>query len=133
MVRELLPDALWDRVKDLLPTHPRHPRGGRPWKDDRLALRGILFVLKTGIQWEELPADVFDVCGMTCWRRLRDWAQADVWEALQQRLLEELGAQGRIDWSRAAIDSTSVAAKRGARLRAPIPPTEARRAPNTTW
>ena len=81
--------------------------------DDWLALRGILFILKTGIQWEELPADVFDVCGMTCWRRLRDWAQADVWEALQQRLLEELGAQGRIDWSRAAIDSTSVAAKRG--------------------
>jgi transposase len=120
-------------VKDLLLIHPRYLRGGRPWKDDRLALRGILFVLKTGIQWEELPADVFDVCSMTCWRQLRDWAQAGVWDALRQRLLEELSAQGRLDWSRAAIDSTSVAAKRGARSRALIPPTEARRAPSTTW
>jgi transposase len=133
MARELLPDALWERVKDLLPAHPPHPKGGRPWRDDRAALRGILFVLKTGIQWEDLPGEVFGVCGMTCWRRLRDWSAAGVWEALQQRLMDELGAQGRIDWSRAAIDSSSVGAKRGARSPAPTRQTEGRQEPNTTW
>ncbi|MBM7112903.1 IS5 family transposase [Archangium primigenium] len=121
MTRELLPDALWVRVKDLLPVHPPQPKGGRPWKEDRLALRGIIFVLKVNIPWESLPAEVFGVCGMTCWRRLRDWAEAGVWERLQRLLEAELGGQELIDWKRAAIDSTSVPAKRGGLLTGPNP------------
>jgi transposase len=76
-------------------------------------LRGILFVLRTGVPWEWLPEEAFGVSGVTCWRRLRDWAQADVLQALQEALLDELGENGRIDWSRAAVDSFSVPAKKG--------------------
>lgn len=90
----------------------------------------MLFVLKTGLPWEWLPREVFGVSGVTCWRRLRDWAQAGVLEALQQALLDE---QGRIDWSRASVDSFSVRAKKGARSPGPIPPTAASRAPSTIW
>jgi transposase len=133
MSRELVPDALWSRVVALLPPRPPRTKGGRPPCDDRACLRGVLFVLKTGLPWEWLPREVFGVSGVTCWRRLRDWAQAGVLEALQQALLDELGERGRIDWSRACVDSFSVRAKRGARSPGPIPPTAARRAPSTIW
>lgn len=78
MSRELVPDALWSRVAALLPPRPPRPRGGRPPSDDRACLRGVLFVLKTGLPWEWLPREAFGVSGVTCWRRLRDWAQAGV-------------------------------------------------------
>lgn len=54
-------------------------------------------------------------CGSTCWRRLRDWQAAGVWQRLEHELLDRLGDADQIDWSRAAVDSTSIAAKRGAR------------------
>ena len=114
MARQLLPENWWERVRSLLPVHPPPSRkGGRPWADDRSALRGIVFVLRTGLPWADVPAEVFGVSGVTCWRRLRDWMEAGVWDKVHPLLLEELGAQGRIDWSRAAIDSTSVPAKKG--------------------
>jgi transposase len=50
---------------------------------------------------------------VTCWRRLRDWQAAGVWEALHHRLLDWLGDDAQVDWSRAAIDSVSVRARRG--------------------
>ena len=79
MAKELLPDALWARIAPLLPPEPPKPKGGRPRVSDRAALTGILFVLKTGIPWEYLPAEMGCGSGMTCWRRLRDWYQAGVW------------------------------------------------------
>ena len=72
MAKELLPDALWARIAPLLPPEPPKPKGGRPRVSDRAALTGILFVLKTGIPWEYLPAEMGCGSGMTCWRRLRD-------------------------------------------------------------
>ena len=75
MAKELLPDALWARIAPLLPPEPPKPKGGRPRVSDRAALTGILFVLKTGIPWEYLPAEMGCGSGMTCWRRLRDWYQ----------------------------------------------------------
>ncbi len=71
MAKELLPDALWARIAPLLPPEPPKPKGGRPRVSDRAALTGILFVLKTGIPWEYLPAEMGRGSGMTCWRRLR--------------------------------------------------------------
>jgi len=82
---------------------------------DRAALTGILFVLKTGIPWEYLPAEMGCGSGMTCWRRLRDWYQAGVWRRLHQVLLEELAQADRIDWDRAALDSAAVPAPGGPR------------------
>ena len=110
----LVPDDLWAVVEPLLPRERPKPKGGRPRAPDRTALAGILFVLRTGIQWHEVPTEL-GCCGKTCWRRLRDWHAAGVWSALHRALLERLQAAGQIDWRRAALDSCSVAAKRGVR------------------
>jgi len=80
---------------------------------DRACLTGIVFVLKSGIPWELLPAEMGCGSGMTCWRRLRDWQAAGVWDALHQRLLTQLNAAGAIDWSRAAVDGSHVRALLG--------------------
>jgi transposase len=80
---------------------------------DRAGLTGIVFVLKTGIPWEHLPQEMGCGSGMTCWRRLRDWNDAGVWERLHQVLLDELQDAEQLDWSRAAVDSSHVRAKGG--------------------
>jgi transposase len=92
---------------------PRY--GGRPRVDDRAALAGIVYQLRTGVPWRLLPARQLG-CGspVTCWRRLRDWQRAGVWRRLHQVLLDQLGRDGQLDWSRASLDSVSVRAKRGA-------------------
>jgi transposase len=108
MARPLVPDKLWEVIKPLLPApKPRRFRNpGRKPVDDRKALTGILFVLKTGIPWEDLPVEMGCGSGMTCWRRLRDWQQAGVWAQLHQVLLAKLENADKIDWSRGAVDST---------------------------
>src|SRR3954452_14699141 len=81
---------------------------------DRQVLCGILFVLHTGIQWEFLPKELGFGSWMTCWRRLDEWNQAGVWQRLHELLLAELQGAGKLDWSRAVIDSSHVrAARRG--------------------
>lgn len=115
MAKPLVPDDLWAAIEPLLPRERPKPKGGRPRLSDRAALTGILFVLKSGLPWEMLPAEMGCGSGMSCWRRLRDWQVAGVWAALHRALLERLQAAGQIDWRRAALDSASVAAKRGAR------------------
>jgi transposase len=72
-------------------------------------------VLKSGIPWEMLPQELGCGSGMTCWRRLRDWQDAGVWERLHQTLLHELGRADVIDWERACLDSASIPAKKGVR------------------
>jgi len=132
MAKPLLPDELWARIEVLIPPAKEYPRGGRPRVDDRAALTGILFVLKTGIQWEELPKEMGCGSGMTCWRRLRDWQADGVWTALHEVLLDELGRKGAIDWERVSVDSASVRAQGGVKRRARTPRIEANSAPNTT-
>lgn len=112
MSAPLLPDDLWSLVAPLLPPEPPKPKGGRPRVSDRAALTGILFVLKTGCPWQMLPKELRCGSGSTCWRRLRDWQWAGVWGRLHPLLLDRLGSRGRSDWSRAALDSASIPAKR---------------------
>jgi len=88
MAKPLVSDELWELIAPLLPVHEPSPKGGRPRVDDRLCLTGILFVLKTGIPWEDLPQEMNCGCGMTCWRRLAEWHEAGVWEALHAACLE---------------------------------------------
>jgi transposase len=115
MSKPLVSDALWAVVEPLLPREPPKPKGGRPRVPDRAALTGILFVLRSGIPWEMLPQEMGCGSGMTCWRRLRGWQAAGVWAKLHRVLLDRLGRRNAIDFSRAALDSASVRAKRGAR------------------
>ena len=119
MARELLPEELWKRIEPLMPAHPARPKGGRRRLDDRKVLTGIVFVLKTGIQWEDLPRELGCGSGMTCWRRLRDWTLAGVWLFILAHLHQELGEAGRINWKRAALDASLVPAKRGVRVADP--------------
>jgi transposase len=109
----LVPDDLWEAIEPLLPKEPPKPRGGRRRVPDRAALTGIIFVLRTGMPWRFLPQELGCGSGSTCWRRLRDWQAAGVWERLHAVLLNWLGDSGVIDWSRASLDSLSVRAKRG--------------------
>jgi transposase len=121
MAKPLLPDELWEIIRPILPVHTPDPRGGRPRLDDRKALIGILFVLKTGIAWEDLPCELGCGCGMTCWRRLRDWQADGTWVKIHGVLLARLRGADRIDWSRALIDSSSVRAAYGGGATGPSP------------
>jgi len=100
--------------------------------DDRRVLAGVVFVLKTGIPWQYLPQEMNCGCGMTCWRRLRDWHAAGVWQRLHRVLLDKLNAADKIDWSRAVVDSASIRALHGGKKQARIRSIVARAAPSTT-
>ena len=128
MAKELVTDELWEVVEPLLPDEPPKPKGGRPRVDDRAALTGILFVLKSGIPWEMLPQEMGCGSGMTCWRRLKEWNEAGVWEDLHHELLDRLGKADEIDWHRASLDSASVPAPGGAQRPARIRRIKERRA-----
>ncbi|MCJ2109634.1 IS5 family transposase [Methylobacterium sp. E-025] len=121
MARALLPDDLWSEIGPLLPPPRPRPKGGRRPIENRVALTGILFVLRSGRPWEMLPAEMGCGSGITCWRRLRDWQEAGVWARLHQVLLGRLHAASQLDWSRASLDSASVPAKKGGSATGPNP------------
>jgi transposase len=127
MAKPILDDELWTVIAPILPPDDRpRPKGGRTPIPNRAALTGILFVLLTGIQWEYLPQEMGCGCGMTCWRRLRDWQQKGIWDKLHRLLLDKLGIADQIDWSRACVDASSVPAPKGGAKRAKTRPTGAR-------
>lgn len=132
MAKPLVTDDLWALIAPLLPQRPPRPKGGRPPVGDREALTGILFVLKSGIPWSMLPRELGCGSGMTCWRRLRDWHQASVWDRLHRLLLSKLREADRIDWSRAVVDSSSVRAVFGGKRPGPTPRIAAKRGRSIT-
>ena len=121
MAKPLLNDELWKLIERLLP--PPKPRRfkypGRKPLDRRKVLTGILFVLKTGIPWEDLPQEMGCGSGMSCWRYLKAWQQAGVWDKVHNALLNRLRANELIDLSAAAVDSSHVRAVGGAKV--PVP------------
>ncbi|GAB3661212.1 hypothetical protein GCM10028833_41220 [Glycomyces tarimensis] len=110
----IVEDTLWARIEPLIPKRERRPgTPGRKPLDDRKALCGVLFVLYTGIQWQWLPQELGFGCGMTCWRRLRDWQEAGVWEALHRVLLDELNGFGELDLDRVVVDAAHLRSLKG--------------------
>ena len=118
MKRHALTEAQWERLQKFLP--PQKPRVGRPNHDHRRIINGILWILKTGAPWRDLP----DRYGP--WRtvasRFYRWQKAGVWDRILAGLQQHADARGAIDWSRHAVDGTIVrahqhaaGAKKGAR------------------
>ncbi len=103
-----LTDAQWRLVSPLLPER-RGP--GRPRADDRQTLNGILWVLRTGARWKDLPRELGSPS--RCHRRLQKWQEEGVWERIWMAFVSALDEGGRVDWSRAFLDGTFVPAKRG--------------------
>jgi transposase len=122
-MKALVSDELWERVQPLLPAPPqrRFRFPGRRPLDYRKILTGILFVLKTGIAWDDLPAELGCGCGKTCRHYLRLWYQAGVWQKLHALLLAELNGAELIDWSRALIDASFAKAPEGGEDTGPSP------------
>jgi len=133
MSKKLVSNELWEVVEPLLPPEPDKADGGRPRIDDRAALTGIIFVLKSGVPWEMLPQEMGCGSGMTCWRRLQEWHEAGVWQELHKVLLDRLGEADQIDFSRTSVDSASVAAPRGAPVPVQTPLIGAKRGQSTTF
>lgn len=124
MPSTFLSDDLWSRLEPLIPKRKRnrHVRyAGRKPVDDRRVVNGILFVLRTGVPWRLLPATTEFPSGPTCWRRLRRWHKAGVWQSLFEALLAELQKAHKIDWYRALVDSASLRAPSGGKKTGPNP------------
>jgi transposase len=131
---DLVPDDLWDRVAPLLPPPPerRHRHPGRLRVPDRTALADVLFVLRTGVAWRDVPAETVGCFGVTAWRRLRDWTEAGVWPRLHAALLTELRRADLLDLDDCSVDGSPVRALKGGTTSAPHPSTAPAPAPSTT-
>ena len=109
MAKPFLTEEQWQRIAPLL---PKHKSRGRPWADNRRVLEGILWVLKTGARWRDLPREY--PSASTCWRRLRQWEEKDVWLKMWRAFLDQLDRKRRLDWSQSFIDGSFAPAKKGA-------------------
>ena len=107
-----LTDAQWGRIEPLLPRFKRSAKGGRRPVDPRRVFEGILWVLRSGARWKDLPA--LYPSPSTCWRRLRDWEEQDVWLRLWRAFLSELDEKGQLDWAETFADGSFAPAKKGA-------------------
>ena len=107
-----LTDEQWKKIEPLIPKPPPRLKGGRPRADDRLVFEGILWILKTGARWKDLP-DKYPHPS-TCWRRLKEWYEAEVLKDMWRAFLSELDANGVLDWEESFIDASFFPAKKGA-------------------
>jgi transposase len=120
MARQWVTDELWSEIEPLLPPEPPKPKGGRPPKPPRTCLVGIIFVLRTGCAWNDIPAELAP-SGPTCWRRFNEWTTMGVWPTLWAKILRNLGREDEIDLSLAIVDSASLRAVFGGTTRGRTP------------
>jgi transposase len=110
--KRVLTDAHWQRLASHLPQHPPSPKGGRPRADDRECLEGILWLLRTGSRWQDIPLDL--PSPSTCWRRLQEWAGEGVLADIHAILIAELGDLGKLALEELLADATFIRVKKGA-------------------
>jgi len=107
-----LTDEQWSKIEPLLPKRKPSANGGRKRIDDRRCFEGILWVLRSGARWKDLPSQYPSPA--TCWRRLQEWEDAGVWLTLWRKFLGELDEQGILSWDETFSDGTFSPAKKGA-------------------
>jgi transposase len=105
-------DEQWLLIADLFAEEPPSEKGGRPRRAPRECVEGILWVLRSGARWKDLPAHF--PSPPTCWRRFKAWTEAGTWKKAWARLLRKLDRRGRIHWEEAFADGTFSSAKKGA-------------------
>jgi transposase len=103
-------DELWTFIVPLLPPHAKE---GKRRADDRQTIDGILYVLKTGIPWNDLPDEYGD--DVTAWRRLKRWDEEGVWKRIMDALVAKGYSMGIIDMDSLSVDSDTIPAKKGER------------------
>ena len=113
MSSRLLPDALWNEIEPLFPEYEVSPDGGRPPKEARRVLTAVLFVLKTGIGWKDLPTEAFGVFYKRCNRRIDEWTDQGIWQQIHELFLAKLRGADQLDWSRVLVDCSLVKAPLG--------------------
>lgn len=124
-----LTDEQWSLISDLFPAPEPDPRGGRPRADVRQCLEGILWVLRSGARWKDLPRSFPSY--VTCWRRFVEWSMSGVWDRAWLRLLKQLDTQGVVDWEQGFADGTFASAKKG--VISSAPPSAARVLSLCSW
>ena len=112
MVQRELTDEQWTRIAPHLPQPKRSRKGGRPPKPNCECFEGLVWILRTGARWKDMP-DCFP-SGSTCWRRLRDWDKVGAWEAAWHAFVAELGEKDRTLWEVVFADAMFTPAKKGA-------------------
>lgn len=116
MAKPILTDEQWKKIEPWLPQpklQSKRRKRGRPRKTNRQVLEGILWILKTGARWRDLPKD-FGVSSSVCWKRLRLWEAQGAWLRLWRAFLSELDQQDRLDWDEVFLDGSFASAKKGA-------------------
>src|SRR5215471_20836444 len=109
----LLTDEQWSVLEPLLPEPKRRKDGrGRPWRSNRECFEGIIWIIRTGARWQDMPPPY--PSGVTCWRRLKQWEEQGAWRRAWEAVLGMLDERKRIEWDQALIDATFRAAKKGA-------------------
>ena len=108
---ERLTDEQWKKLAPLLPELKPGKQGGHPWANNRAVFEGILWILRSGARWKDLPSEYPSPA--TCWRRLNKWSEEGVWEDVWREYLRQLDARGLIGWQETFIDATFMPAKRG--------------------
>lgn len=105
-----LTDKQWEVLESLLPKQTFN-KGGRPRASDRKTFEGILWILKTGAQWSELPQKYGSY--VTCWRRLKHWEEDGTWERIWQHMLRVLAKEDKLKLEVGMVDGTFAPAKKG--------------------
>src|SRR5204862_4025626 len=111
-VRSVADRSAVEEDRALAPQATQAAQGGRPWIDNRRVLEGILWILRSGARWQDLPEKYPHPS--TCWRRLRDWDEQGVWLNIWRAFLSELNERQQLQWSESFLDGSFAPAKKGA-------------------